>query len=114
MTQKVIASIYQKQITKTYNEQGGFICNFVLIYKDELGNDHKMFVYTINFEPKQVPNKNCYLVEVDIYAKQNVSYNNGKVYQALIKVMTIEPLMNDLEEKGAKEVIRRHYERKFP
>lgn len=39
MTQKVIANIHKRQVTKTYNENGIYICNFVLEYRDEKMND---------------------------------------------------------------------------
>lgn len=38
MIQKIIAYLYQKKVMKTYNDNNdGFICNFVLEYKDKGG-----------------------------------------------------------------------------
>ena len=43
MIQKIIAYLYQKKVTKTYNDNNdGFICNFVLEYKDKKDFVHKM------------------------------------------------------------------------
>lgn len=35
MVQKVIANIHKRQVTKTYKENGEYICNFRLEYRDE-------------------------------------------------------------------------------
>ena len=51
MTQKVIANIYKRQITKTYNENGEYVCNFILEYRDEKDERHLMNVFVNNFEP---------------------------------------------------------------
>jgi hypothetical protein len=111
MTQKVIVTLYQKKYTKQFNEDGSFLTTFVVQYRDEMDNSHLMSVFAYNFEPKVVPNQNCYLLEVEVYAKQNVQFNNDRLYLNLVKVNKMEPLMNPLEEIGAKEEIRQHYKR---
>ena len=64
MIQKIIAYLYQKKVTKTYNDNNdGFICNFVLEYKDKKDFVHKMACYAVNFEPVVIGKENRYLVE---------------------------------------------------
>lgn len=51
MVQKVIANIHKRQVTKTYKENGEYICNFRLEYRDERDQQHLMSVFAYNFEP---------------------------------------------------------------
>ena len=85
MIQKLIAYLYQKKVTKTYNDNNdGFIC------KDKKDFVHKMACYAVNFEPVVIGKENRYLVEVDVHAVQNVKYNNDRVWMPQCKVMKMD------------------------
>lgn len=110
MTQKVIASIYKRTITKTYDEKGNFICNYVLEYRDENDNGHKMSVFQKGQEPIINQNDTFYLVELVVYSKQNVTYNNNRVYNNVVQVLSITPLRDEEDMRMAKEIIYQHYQ----
>lgn len=98
MIQKIIAYLYQKKVTKTYNDSNdGFICNFVLEYKDKGGFVHKMACYAVNFEPVVIGKENRYFVEVDVHAVQNVKYNNDRVWLPQCKVIKMDLLLQPWE-----------------
>ena len=110
MIQMMIARLYKRQVIKTYNENKTFVCNFVLEYRDEFDNLHKVSCFMYNQEPIAIEN-NRYLVELEIYATQNVTYKSDRVWLTQSRVLKMEPLMNELEEIGAKEIIKKHYKR---
>lgn len=111
MTQKVIANIHKRQVTKTYNENGIYICNFVLEYRDEKDERHLMSVFTCNFEPYIDKDITFYLAEVEVYSKQNVTYNSLSLYLNHIKCLSLIPLRSNEDIRNAKESIYRHYEK---
>lgn len=116
MIQKIIAYLYQKKVTKTYNDNNdGFICNFVLEYKDKGDFVHKMACYAVNFEPVVIGKENRYLVEVDVHAVQNVKYNNDRVWLPQCKVIKMDLLLQPWEITSAEKEIERYYDeqRKF-
>lgn len=86
MTQKVIANIYKRQITKTYNENGEYVCNFILEYRDEKDERHLMNVFVNNFEPYIDKDVTFYLAEVEVYSIQNVKIQFIKFIFELCKV----------------------------
>lgn len=111
MIQKLIANLYQRKVTKTYNDNNdGFICNFVLEYEDKMENYHKMFCYAVNMEPVVFPKDNRYYVEVDVHAVQNVKYNNDRVWMPQCRVMKMTPLLNPWEMTPTEKEIERYYE----
>lgn len=113
MTQKVIANIYKRQITKTYNENGEYICNFILEYRDEKDERHLMNVFVNNFEPYIGKDVVFYLAEVEVYSKQNVVYNSSNLYLNYVKCISLVPLRSDEDIRNAKESIYRHYGENF-
>lgn len=113
MTQKVIANIYKRQITKTYNENGEYICNFILEYRDEKDERHLMNVFVNNFEPYIDKDVVFYLAEVEVYSKQNVVYNSSNLYLNYVKCISLVPLRSDEDIRNAKESIYRHYGKNF-
>lgn len=116
MIQKIIAYLYQKKVTKTYNDNNdGFICNFVLEYKDKGDFVHKMACYAVNFEPVVIGKENRYLVEVDVHAVQNVKYNNDRVWLPQCKVIKMDLLLQPWEITSVEKEIERYYDeqRKF-
>ena len=111
MIQKIIACLYQKKVTKTYNDNnGGFICNFVLEYRDKKDSVHKMACHAVNFEPAVVGKENRYLVEVDVHAVQNVKYNNDRVWLPQCKVIKMDLLLRPWEIASAENEIEMHYD----
>lgn len=111
MTQKVIANIHKRQVTKTYNENGIYICNFVLEYRDEKDKRHLMNVFINNFEPYIGKDVAFYLAEVEVYSIQNVKYNSSNLYLNYVKCISLVPLRSDEDIRNAKESIYRHYEK---
>lgn len=110
MIQKIIAYLYQKKVTKTYNDNNdGFICNFVLEYKDKGDFVHKMACYAVNFEPVVIGKENRYFVEVDVHAVQNVKYNNDRVWLPQCKVIKMDLLLQPWELTTAEKEIERYY-----
>lgn len=110
MIQKIIAYLYQKKVTKTYNDSNdGFICNFVLEYKDKEDFVHKMACYAVNFEPIVIGSENRYFVEVDVHAVQNVRYNNDRVWMPQCRVMKMDLLLQPWELTTAEKEIERYY-----
>lgn len=109
MIQKIIANIYQRKITKTYNENGSFVCNYILEYRDALDNGHKVSVFSVDYEPIIEKDLTFYLVEIEVYAKKNVQFNNDKLYLTQVRVLNIEPLRSELEIRNAQELIYKHY-----
>lgn len=111
MIQKIIAYLYQKKVTKTYNDSNdGFICNFVLEYKDKKGFVHKIACYAVNFEPVVIGKENRYFVEVDVHAVQNVKYNNDRVWMPQCKVMKMDLLLQPWELTLAENEIEMYYD----
>lgn len=113
MTQKVIANIYKRQITKTYNENGEYVCNFILEYRDKKDERHLMNVFVNNFEPYIGKDVVFYLAEVEVYSKQNVVYNSSNLYLNYVKCISLVPLRSDEDIRNAKESIYRHYGKDF-
>ena len=110
MIQKIIAYLYQKKVTKTYNDNNdGFICNFVLEYKDKGDFVHKMACYAVNFEPVVIGKENRYFVEVDVHAVQNVKYTNDRVWLPQCKVIKMDLLLQPWEITSAEKEIKRYY-----
>lgn len=111
MIQKIIACLYQKKVTKTYNDSNdGFICNFVLEYKDKKDSVHKMACYAVNFEPVVIGKENRYLVEADVHAVQNVRYNNDRVWLPQCKVIKMDLLLQPWEITSAENEIEMYYD----
>ena len=46
--QKIIGTIHKNQVTKIYDNEGHFVCMFIIEYKGVDDKDHKMSVYTMN------------------------------------------------------------------
>lgn len=110
MIQKLIAHLYQRKVTKIYNENNdGFICNFVLEYKDTNENYHKISCYSVNFEPIVIQKQNLYYVEVDVHSIQNVKFNSNNLYLNNARVMKITPLIEPWEIKVMEDEIRKYY-----
>lgn len=110
MIQKIIAYLYQKKVTKTYNDSNdGFICNFVLEYKDKKDFVHKMACYAVNFEPIVIGKENLYYVELDVHSIQNVKYNNKRDYLNQAKVLKMDLLINPWEIDIMKKEIEKYY-----
>lgn len=109
MTQKVIANVHKRQVTKTYKENGEYICNFRLEYRDEKDQQHLMSVFAYNFEPYIDKDITFYLAEVEVYSTQNVKYNSSNLYLNQVRCLSLIPL-RDEDMRHAKESIYRHYE----
>lgn len=110
MIQKLIAHLYQRKVTKIYNENNdGFICNFVLEYKDTNENYHKISCYSVNFEPIVIGKENLYYVELDVHSIQNVKYNNKRDYLNQAKVLKMDLLINPWEIDIMKKEIEKYY-----
>jgi len=110
MIQKIIAYLYQKKVTKTYNDSNdGFICNFILEYKDKKDFVHKMACYAVNFEPIVIGKENLYYVELDVHSIQNVKYNNKRDYLNQAKVLKMDLLINPWEIDIMKKEIEKYY-----
>lgn len=110
MIQKIIAYLYQKKVTKTYNDSNDdFICNFVLEYKDKKDFVHKMACYAVNFEPIVIGKENLYYVELDVHSIQNVKYNNKRDYLNQAKVLKMDLLINPWEIDIMKKEIEKYY-----
>ena len=106
MVQKVIVNIHKRQVTKTYKENGEYICNFRLEYRDE---QHLMSVFAYNFEPYIDKDITFYLAEVEVYSTQNVKYNSSNLYLNQVRCLSLVPL-RDEDMRHARESIYRHYE----
>lgn len=110
MIQKLLAYLYQKRVTKTYNDNNdGFICNFVLTYKDKNENYHNVSCYSVNFEPIVIGKENLYYVELDVHSIQNVKYNNKRDYLNQAKVLKMDLLINPWEIDIMKKEIEKYY-----
>lgn len=64
-----------------------------------------------DFEPYIGKDVAFYLAEVEVYSKQNVTYNLPNVYLNHVKCISLVPLRNDEDIRNAKESIYRHYEK---
>lgn len=110
MVQKLLAHLYQKRVTKTYNDNNdGYTCNFVLTYKDENENYHNVSCYSVNFEPIVIGKENLYYVELDVHSIQNVKYNNKRDYLNQAKVLKMDLLINPWEIDIMKKEIEKYY-----
>lgn len=110
MVQKLLAHLYQKRVTKTYNDNNdGYICNFALTYKDENENYHNVSCYSVNFEPIVIGKENLYYVELDVHSIQNVKYNNKRDYLNQAKVLKMDLLINPWEIDIMKKEIEKYY-----
>lgn len=110
MIQKLLAHLYQKRVTKTYNDNNdGFICNFVLTYKDENENYHNVSCYSVNFEPIVIGKENLYYVELDVHSIQNIKFNNKRDYLNQAKVLKMDLLINPWEIDIMKKEIEKYY-----
>ena len=66
--QKIIGTIHKNQVTKIYDNEGHFVCTFIIEYKGVDDKDHKMSVYTMNIEPHFGPLVMGYLFELEVYS----------------------------------------------
>lgn len=109
MIQKLIGTIHKNQVTKIYDDEGHFVCTFVIEYQGVDDKDHKMSVYTTNIEPHFGPLVMGYLFELEVYSIPNTTINNGKAYTPKIRVFSVQELTGNLEVIGVQETVNQWY-----
>lgn len=105
MLQKVIGTIHKNQVTKVYSDKGGFICNFVICYKDHEGSDKKMSVFSVNQEPVVDPTIKSYLFELEVYSIPN----EWTVWKLQIRVYFMSELRNAVDMTTAAASVEEWY-----
>ena len=57
MIQKLIGTIHKNQVTKIYDDEGHFVCTFVIEYQGVDDQNHKMSVTDLRVNKKNIVEK---------------------------------------------------------
>ena len=110
MIQKIIAYLYQKKVTKTYNDNNdGFICNFVLEYKDKGDFVHRWHAMPSTLNPLLLEREPLF-GRGGCACVQNVKYNNDRVWLPQCKVIKMDLLLQPWEITSVEKEIERYYD----